>query len=139
MEKHWYKKGVFIAEMPDLLGRVLTAVESSEDAIKLHCADGVFIFTHEQGCCESVSVESIVGDLNDLIGEPILLSEEVTGETAQPVDWAVGNEESYTWTFYKLATRKGYVDIRWFGESNGYYSESVDMIFVPSDKTSTKD
>ena len=78
---------------------------------------------HDQDCCESVSVEDIVGDLQDLVGSEILVAEEVEGES--PADFDEKYYDSYTWTFYKFATRKGYVDIRWLGSSNGYYSEGV--------------
>jgi hypothetical protein len=84
-----------------------------------------FLFAHMQDCCESVDINDIVGDLQDLVGSPLLIAEEVSGET--PVDFEEEYHESVTWTFYKFATRKGYVDVRWLGESNGYYSESVDL------------
>lgn len=118
----------------ELLGMTFTNVTGkvNEDEMHFHSIDGRhFKLHHNQGCCESVYIESIVGDLKDLIGAPILQAEEVENNSDLDPD---GNklptnkyDESYTWTFYKLATLKGYVTIRWYGSSNGYYSESVDF------------
>ena len=77
---------------------------------------------HDQYCCESVFVTNVIGDVEDLIGSPILVCEESCDSSSYLRDELV---YSYTWTFYKFATRKGWVDIRWYGTSNGYYSESV--------------
>ena len=82
-----------------------------------------FMFAHQQDCCERVDINDIVGDLQDLVGSPLLIAEEVSGATEPDEEHC----ESYTYTFYKFATRKGYVDVRWLGESNGYYSEGVDL------------
>ncbi len=103
-------------------------VSHEDDEITFKSSDNrTFRMFHSQDCCEDVSIESIVGELSDLLGSPILLAEESTS-AATPDDFKHDYEpESQTWTFYKLATIKGYVDIRWFGSSNGYYSESVDF------------
>ena len=82
-----------------------------------------YVMSHDQDCCENVDIESIVGDMDDLIGSEILLAEMVQRDG----EWDKHKYGSQTWTFYKLATLKGYVDIRWLGESNGYYSEAVDF------------
>lgn len=84
----------------------------------------VFTFYHEQDCCESVYIEEIIGDLDDLIGTPVVMAEEVyNAET--PDDTEKETYDSFTWTFYRIATQKGLVVLRFLGESNGYYSESV--------------
>jgi hypothetical protein len=116
-------------DFEELKGKVVTKVEGAEgnSHLNFYTNDGhKYSMYHEQNCCESVYVESIVGDLEDLVGEEILVAEESSGDT--PADSKAEPCESYTWTFYKLASRKGYVDIRWLGESNGYYSESVSFV-----------
>ena len=131
-----YKREYFAdTKFQDLRGKTFHKVERTtydrEDAIKFHREDGSFyLLTHVQDCCESVTIESITGDLADLEGTLILLAEESSNHIE-------GSEEhdSETWTFYKLATIKGYVDIRWHGFSNGYYSEAVDFFLMkPEDK-----
>ena len=111
-----------------MVGRTFVRVEGSvgDEEMIFQTADGDrFVFTHFQDCCERVDINDIVGDLQDLVGEPLLVAEEVQGEV--PADFDDEYIESYTFTFYKFATRRGYVDVRWLGESNGYYSESVDL------------
>ena len=122
-EEHWLDISV-------LKGLTLAAVyqleKDSTEAFFLTSEGRCFKMYHEQDCCESVYIEDVCGDINDLVGSAIIVSEEVSsdGEPALDDEW----DDSYTWTFYKLATSKGYVDIRWYGISNGYYSEDVDFV-----------
>ena len=120
-----------------LKGKTLKEIYQSDDEIYfVDTNGGIARMWHDQSCCESVYIESIAGDLNDLIGYEIFVA---TGEERESkgrdklhgnvtyqkdADWL---DESVTWTFYKIATVKGFVDIRWVGSSNGYYSESVDF------------
>jgi hypothetical protein len=114
-------------DFSELLGKTLTSIKQEYDYIIFTCDDLTkYKLYHDQDCCESVSIEDICGDLEDLIGSPILLAEEVTS-SENPPGITKEYQSSFTWTFYKLATIKGYVDIRWYGESNGYYSERVDF------------
>jgi len=146
-----------MAEIKDLVDKTLTEIKNDLDEIIFIVDDGIqYKMCHGKDCCEYVFIYDINGDLNDLIGTPILLAEEVSNEDfenafaskSKKVEGSYFNKddegnyepESYTWTFYKtwkfykLTTIKGYVDIRWYGSSNGYYSETVDFIQVGVDR-----
>ena len=118
----------------DLKGKVLAKVENLDDKeLVFTTTNGeVYKLYHIQECCESVTIEDICGNLSDLIGEPLLVAEEVKHRPDVNPDGvpAQGYQESFIWTFYKLDTRKGGVTVRWYGESNGFYSESVDFCRV---------
>jgi hypothetical protein len=118
-----------IEKFEDLKGCILSNIENkgNEELVFTLSDGGAYKLYHSQDCCESVMIDDIVGDLQDLVGPPLLMAEEVSsGENPDGVE-IPEFQDSFTWTFYKLATVKGYVTIRWYGESNGYYSESVDF------------
>lgn len=121
------------ARFEDLLGRTIASIEGAEkgsEFVRFVSVEGDrWVQQHHQDCCECVLVEDVAGDVGDIIGSPILLAEEVTSETSP--DNADPFNEAELWTFYKLATIKGYVTIRWFGASNGYYGVGVDFDHEP--------
>jgi len=88
-----------------------------------------FALFHEQDCCESVYLADVTGDFSDLLGRPLTLVQ--VSSSKRPYSGRKENRESSTWTFYKFATLAGYVDLRWVGESNGYYSEEVSFARIP--------
>jgi hypothetical protein len=115
-----------VKEFADLKGRILCRAKEQGDELTLYLTDTNYVrFYHSQDCCEHVYIEDICGDLNDLVGSPITEAEEVSGYTGPDT-----GDESYTWTFYRFATAKGAVTVRWYGSSNGYYGEGVDVEVV---------
>jgi hypothetical protein len=91
----------------EMVGKTFGRIEHIGDELHFHMVDGThYRMYHSQDCCESVYIEDIVGDLDAF------------------------RDDAYMWTFYEFATIKGSVTIRWYGESNGYYSTSVDLEHV---------
>lgn len=133
-----------IPDISTLNGLVITGLNLQSDELVLRCEDRQrsikhdvrgFRFYHNQDCCESVNIISIEGDLMALIGETILeaTQDSDSAEYNWPEGWLprpawVGSIcESATRTVLTFRTKHGTVKIVWLGESNGYYSESVDM------------
>jgi len=117
----------------ELVGKTIKEIASNEENIKFITDDGkAYCMYHSQDCCERVYVADICGDLKDLIGSPIVQAEESTSCNVTPEGFPQPEytDDSFTWTFYRLATNKGLVVIRWYGCSNGYYSESVNFELV---------
>lgn len=132
------------ADFSVLVGCTVTECNKDHDKTWLSFTldDGrTFILFHRQDCCEGVYLDDVCGDLADIVGSPILLAEAVSvsgvsGDATDPPPKAPSSDESWTWTFYKIATVKGSVTLRWYGVSNGYYSERVTFALLPRDDES---
>lgn len=115
-------------EFSELVGKTIKSIDGglNSDELVFRTDTQTFVMCHDQDCCESVDLNDIVGDLQDLIGTPVVdaYEESEGGET--------DDSDSFTWTFYRISTIKGTVVLKWYGTSNGCYSESVDFAEVVS-------
>lgn len=113
----------------EMIGQtMIQASQSGDEMVLVDTAGNRYTFAHEQDCCERVAIEDVCGDMDDLVGSPIVMAEEV-GSDGRDLPERPEWDESSTWTFYRFGTAKGSVTVRWLGTSNGYYSESVDYTF----------
>ena len=110
-------------DIKDMVGKKITGIYYDEENFQIRTDDCVYAFYHEQSCCESVWLTQVDGISAKIIGSRIVIAEVVTDEK----DTEYGH---ITWTFYKIGTNKGMIDFRWQGESNGYYSETVDLVKI---------
>lgn len=81
---------------------------------------------HSQDCCEQVYLEDVNGDWEDLQDATVIEASERTSDE-NPIGVKPEYQDCYQWTFYHIRTNKGVVVLRWYGDSNGYYS--VDVTF----------
>jgi hypothetical protein len=119
-------------EISDLLGKTIIDFKYSDETeiltIKCECGS-IYEMHHDQECCENVYLYDIIGEVKDILNSEILMAEEETSyDKNEEIDCY--QDESFTWTFYKIGTVKGYVTLRWFGSSNGYYGERVDFVKI---------
>lgn len=109
----------------ELIGEVLTHVDVDEagEQIRMETASGkVITLYHCQSCCESVRIEDTQGNWHDLIGKVIVDAERREGDFGEPY-----HAESWMRTELTFKVNGATVISRWIGESNGCYSESVDI------------
>jgi hypothetical protein len=108
-----------------LVGEVLDAVDidREENQILLTTRSGRrFLVYHEQDCCETVAMHWQDGSFDKLIGKPIIEARDIAIDTSEE---AIDSSQTTTTLIFRVDDQT--VISRWIGDSNGYYSESVDI------------
>lgn len=104
----------------ELIGKKVISVEIVDDCIYFYTNYGNYVIIPDDNYGTYVSIDDICGELYDLIGETIIDAIEVCNH-----DNPLYGDESFTWTFYHISTLKTHITIRFYGTSNGYYSEDA--------------
>ena len=115
--------------LSELVGEVIATVQGGnkeDDFCILTTVSGKAIkIYHDQHCCEEVQIEDEESD--DIVGGVVHFAAFVDGISGgKSKNWQDGY--TCTWSFLKIETSKGSIWQRWLGESNGHYSETVDVL-----------
>lgn len=116
-------------EFSVLEGQTITSIDVSidgyGDTIIIKTEEGNhYKLCHIQDCCEKVTIEDINGVVGNILDHPVIKAEVLKN---QDIGQNKGHER-FTWSYYHISTIKETLTIRWYGGSNGYYSEEVSFI-----------
>ncbi len=112
-------KGQIIESISVIKNYFTHSFQQRYDEIIIRTKNNCYRMYHEQTCSESVTIQSINGDLNIILGREIILAEE------DSVHEKYDDYSSKTITKFIIKTEKSSFEINWVGTSNGFYSESV--------------
>ena len=104
----------------------ITGLKKGSEEVVFETDRGTMRMLHEPDCCETVEVEDFTGDAASLIGQTVVVFEARSNSDDPPAERDY-LDDSYTWTFYEIRTTGGDMQIRWFGESNGWYGEEAEL------------
>jgi hypothetical protein len=118
-----------MTEFNELIGKTIIEIEGlkkGNDFVKIKCLTGEEYKMHHDGeCCEIVDIKDIIGDFNDILNSEILTAE----ERKCHLPMRNNSDYSYTWTFYQLATVKGFITVHWYdGSSNRYEAVNFEKV-----------
>jgi len=112
-------------DISELKGKTLSRITNIDSVLTMTTTDGdVYHMEYIPDCCANCCIVDVAGDLDDLVGTPLVMAESVSSGENPDSSLVPEYQDSFTWTFVKFATNKGYVTFIWYGESNGYYSET---------------
>lgn len=112
-------------ELKEMVGEVPVHIHverdtGGEDYVKFSMASGrIFTVEHWRDCCEHVELEDLTGDIEAMVGHPIVVAEERVNDEY--------DDNTEVWTFYTFRSHGGTVDLRWHGTGSGYYSVAVNV------------
>jgi hypothetical protein len=125
-----------------LKGLTISEVGCGIDKLLFTCTNGdKYMMKHMQDCCEVVYLEDITEDWKQILtGSTVYDAYESRSSYSEqnevPKNHGIDASELRlyereincgTWTFYRIVTNQGTVVIRWYGFSNGYYSETAEL------------
>lgn len=99
----------------------------NQETLTFECEDGPYVFLADGDCCSQTYIDSVEGPTEGIILE---VRQPEWGDSERKVETDDGCTQFYKATF--VIEGKGFLDVTYRNESNGYYGGSLSLLSAPS-------